>query len=124
MGGRHHAQPPYDRDRGRRPSRRRPRQRRSCVGGGLQALHTGSFQPNGTPGGGFYGRIRAKGITCDTARKVTQAWVRKMASGERRPTARVTVLNYSCKGTASGGALDVLCSRAGGTKAVKFHGQP
>ncbi len=85
---------------------------------------TGSFQPNGTPGGGFYGRIRAKGITCYTARKVTQARVRKMASGERQPTARVTVLTYSCKGTASGGALDVLCSRAGGTKAVKFHGQP
>jgi hypothetical protein len=85
---------------------------------------SGSFQPNGTPGGGFYGKIKAKGVTCPTARTVTRAWVKRMASGATLPTAKVTVLGYTCRGKSGNNSLDVLCSRAGGTKAVKFHGQP
>lgn len=86
---------------------------------------SGSFQPDGTPGGGFYGRIKAKGVSCATARRVTQTWARKMAGGAQPPTARITVLGYRCKGAAAaGGTLDVRCARDRGAKAVSFHGQP
>jgi hypothetical protein len=33
----------------------------------------GSYAPDGTPGGGFYSRIKAKRITCTTAKQVTRA---------------------------------------------------
>jgi hypothetical protein len=84
---------------------------------------SGSFQPDGTPGGGFYGKIRARGVSCVTARKVTQTWVRKMASGAQLPTARITVMGYRCKGAApTENTLVVRCDS--GAKAVIFRGQP
>jgi hypothetical protein len=35
----------------------------------------GSFDPTGAAGGGFFRDIRAKRVTCRTARSVTRAWV-------------------------------------------------
>jgi len=89
---------------------------------------SGSFAPDGTPGGGFYSRIKAKRITCTTARSVTRAWVKRMASGSTNPTTRVTVLGYSCRGRSvsspgdPNGGLSVLCTRD--LKAVSFYGHP
>ncbi|MCW3015677.1 MAG: hypothetical protein JWO02_2769 [Solirubrobacterales bacterium] len=89
---------------------------------------SGSYAPDGTPGGGFYSRIKAKRITCTTARTVTRAWVKAMASGSTNPTTKVKVQGYSCKRKAvsspgdPNGGLSVLCTN--GTKAVSFYGHP
>lgn len=90
----------------------------------------GSFSPDGTPGGGFYGRVRAKRIGCTTARAVTRAWVvHEAATDGANPTARVRIKGYSCRGRAvrtapadREGGLSVLCTR--GLRAVAFFGHP
>ena len=89
----------------------------------------GSYDPQGNPGGGFYSKIKAKRITCPTAKKVTLAWIKKEAPGTTDPTAKVKVLGYTCKGKAVKlapgdleGGLSVLCTN--GTKAVSFYGHP
>lgn len=89
---------------------------------------SGSYAPDGSPGGGFYSRIKAKRISCPAARKVTLTWIRRMASGSTNPTTRVRVLGYSCKGRSvsqpgdPNGGLAVLCTN--GRKAVSFYGHP
>lgn len=90
---------------------------------------SGTFDPQGHAGGGFYRAIRAKGIGCSTARAVTQAWVVKHKSGSTNPTNKSIVKGYTCTGTFStavdaDGLLKILCVRAGGTKAVRFQGSP
>jgi hypothetical protein len=90
----------------------------------------GTFAPDGTAGGGFYGHIRAKRTGCATARSVTRAWVRYEAMTDgANPTGRVRIRGYSCRGRtvslAPGdleGGLSVLCTR--GHRAVSFLGHP
>lgn len=89
---------------------------------------SGSYAPDGTPGGGFYGRIKAKRISCTTAKKVVRKWVTSHADGADNPTTKIKVLGYSCSGravTSAGdpdGGLSVLC--VSGRKAVSFYGHP
>lgn len=49
---------------------------------------SGSYAPDGTPGGGFYSRIMAKRITCAAAKKVTRAWITSHADGTATPRRR------------------------------------
>lgn len=89
---------------------------------------SGSYAPDGTPGGGFYGRIKAKRISCTTAKKVVRKWVAIHADGTTSLTKKVQVLGYSCSGrsvTSPGdpdGGLSVLC--VSGRRAVSFYGHP
>lgn len=90
---------------------------------------SGSYDPQGHAGGGFYAKIKAKRITCTTAKKVTLAWIKDHADGSTDPTKKSKALGYSCKGKsvklAPGdleGGLSVLCTS--GTKAVSFYGHP
>jgi hypothetical protein len=86
---------------------------------------SGSFDPQGNAGGGFYRGIRAKRVTCDTARSVTKAWVVAHKSGSTNPTKKSVVKGYSCTGTVpASNALRILCVRDGGRKAVRFVGSP
>lgn len=82
----------------------------------------GGFNPDGSPGP-FYSKIKVKRITCAAGRKVVKNWVIQAEDSRVPPTATRKVLGYTCKGTASGEALDVKCTKANG-KAVAFHGQP
>jgi len=89
---------------------------------------SGGFNPDGSSGS-FYRKIRAKGISCPTAKGVTKAWVKYEASRDgANPTAKVTVKGYKCSGKSvksSGddeGALAVICAK--GSKAVRFTGHP
>ena len=85
----------------------------------------GSFDPQGKPGGGFYRDIKAKRVTCDTARSVTKAWVVAHKSGSTNPTKKSVVKGYSCTGTVpANNSLRILCVRDGGRKAVRFVGSP
>lgn len=83
---------------------------------------SGGFNPDGSPGS-FYSKIKVKRITCTAGKKVVKDWVIQAEDSRVPPTATRKVLGYTCKGKASGGALDVKCTKAGG-KAVTFHGQP
>jgi len=86
---------------------------------------SGSFGPQGAPGGGFYRNIKAKRVTCTAARSVTKAWVVAHRTGSTNPTKRSVVKGYACTGTAtSSGLLKILCVRDGGRKAVRFEGSP
>jgi len=90
---------------------------------------SGSFSSQGDPGGGFYRDIRAKRLTCASARKITRAWVVKHADGSVNPTTKSIVSGYVCTGKAvnvpdSSGLLRVLCARNGGRMAVRFVGSP
>jgi hypothetical protein len=89
----------------------------------------GSYAPDGTPGGGFYAQIRAKRVSCPTAKRVTRAWILKEADGSRNPTAAIRIAGYSCKGRPKAlaphdreGGLAVLCVR--GARVVAFYGHP
>src|SRR3954453_19912349 len=88
----------------------------------------GGFNPDGSKGS-FYRSIRAKGISCATAKAITRAWVRYEAMHDgANPTGKVRVKGYRCSGKASkssgdgGSALSVVCVR--GAKAVRFLGHP
>lgn len=87
----------------------------------------GGFNPDGSAGE-FYGSITVKRTTCRAARNVTRSWVLRHADGSRNPTARMTVLGYSCRGRATSsagdpnGGLRVLC--VDGRRAVAFTGHP
>lgn len=89
---------------------------------------SGSYAPDGSPGGGFYSRIKAKRISCAAAKKVTLTWIKLHASGAENPTRTVKVLGYTCKGRSvsspgdPNGGLSVLCVRS--AKAVSFYGHP
>lgn len=86
---------------------------------------SGSFGPQGQAGGGFYRKITAKRVTCDTARSVTKAWVVAHKSGSTLPTKKSIVKGYSCTGTVpTENSLKILCVRDGGQKAVRFIGSP
>jgi hypothetical protein len=86
---------------------------------------SGSFDPQGNPGGGFYRKITAKRVTCSTARSVTKAWVVAHKTGSTNPTKKSVVQGFSCTGKAtSSGLLKILCVRDGGQKAVRFEGSP
>jgi hypothetical protein len=86
---------------------------------------SGSFGPQGQPGGGFYRKITAKRVTCNTARFVTKAWIVAHKSGSMNPTRKIVVEGWSCGGTAtSKGVLKILCVREGGQRAVRFEGSP
>jgi hypothetical protein len=86
---------------------------------------SGSFSPQGAPGGGFYRKITAKRVTCDTARAIARAWVIAHRSGSTNPTFKSVVEGFSCTGTApSENVLKILCVREGGQKAVRFKGSP
>ncbi len=92
---------------------------------GLFKPCSGSYGPQGQTGGGFYGKITAKRVTCTTARAVTKAWVVAHKSGSTLPTKKSVVLGYSCTGTVpSENSLRILCVRDGGRKAVRFVGSP
>jgi hypothetical protein len=90
----------------------------------------GSYGPDGTPGQGFYRRIRAKRTGCTTANRVTLAWVKYEAMHDgANPTGRVRIRGYHCRGHVvrdhpgdAEGGLGVLCTR--GAKAVAFYGHP
>jgi hypothetical protein len=88
----------------------------------------GSYGPDGTPGAGFYRKIKAKRITCTAAKKVVLKWIKSHADGTDNPTTKVKVLGYSCSGKATqsasdpDGGLSVLC--VSGRKAVSFYGHP
>lgn len=89
---------------------------------------SGGFNPDGSKGS-FYMKIRAKGLSCATAKSVTKAWVKYEASTDgANPTAKVTIKGYKCSGKAlkssgdSEGALSVVCAKA--NKAVRFTGHP
>lgn len=92
---------------------------RSCPGG---------FDPDGSKGD-FYGQIRAKGVTCATAKSVVRAWVKfqNMTDGAN-PTGRVTIKRMRCSGRAverkgdPNGGLAVACVK--GKTAVRFYGHP
>lgn len=83
---------------------------------------SGGFNPDGSPGT-FYAKIKVKRITCAAGKKVVKDWVIQAEDSRVPPTATRKVLGYTCKGKASGEALDVKCTKANG-KAVTFHGQP
>lgn len=86
---------------------------------------SGSFGPQGQPGGGFYRAITAKRVTCDTARAVTREWVLAHRSGRTNPTRRRVVRGFSCTGTVPArNSLRILCVREGGKRAVRFAGSP
>jgi hypothetical protein len=86
---------------------------------------SGSFDPRGKPGGGFYRKITAKRVTCDTARSVTKAWVVAHRSGSTNPTKKSVVKGFGCTGTApQENVLKILCVRDGGQQAVRFQGSP
>jgi hypothetical protein len=86
---------------------------------------SGSFDPQGNPGGGFYRAITAKRVTCSTARSVTKAWVVAHKSGSTNPTSKSVVKGYTCTGSVpAANALKILCRRDGGRKAVRFVGSP
>jgi hypothetical protein len=91
---------------------------------------SGGYNNDGTPGT-FYRKIRAKRVTCSTARSVTKAWIVYEAKTDgANPTATVKINGYSCKGSAvsapgdPNGGLEVRCVRDGGRKAVRFYGHP
>jgi hypothetical protein len=86
---------------------------------------SGSFDPQGKPGGGFYRKITAKRVTCDTARSITKAWVVAHKTGSTNPTKKSIVKGYACTGKAtSNGVLKILCAIPSGQKAVRFEGSP
>ena len=89
---------------------------------------SGGFNPDGSKGS-FYMKIRAKGISCATAKSVTKAWVKYEASTDgANPTAKVKIKGYTCSGKAvksasdPEGGLAVVCAK--GAKAVRFTGHP
>jgi hypothetical protein len=85
---------------------------------------SGGFDADGSKGS-FYTKIRAKGLSCPTAKSVTKAWVKYEASTDgANPTAKVKVKGYSCTGKAlkGAGALSVVCVK--GKAAVRFTGSP
>ena len=86
---------------------------------------SGSFDPQGNPGGGFYRNITAKRTTCTTARYITRAWVVAHKSGSTNPTKKSIVKGYSCTGTApKKNVLQITCSIQNGFHAVRFEGSP
>jgi len=83
---------------------------------------SGSFDPQGKAGGGFYRDIRAERVTCTTARSVTKAWVVAHASGSTNPMKKSIVKGYSCTGTGANNVLRIICVRDNGRRAVRFVG--
>ena len=88
----------------------------------------GGFDPDGSKGD-FYAQIRAKGVSCSTAKSVTRAWIKhqNMTDGAN-PTGRVKIKGMRCTGKAikkagdPNGGLAVTCVK--GTTAVRFYGHP
>jgi hypothetical protein len=92
---------------------------------------SGGYNPDGTPGS-FYRMIKAKRVSCATARSVTKAWVvHESQTDGANPTGKVTIKGFACRGRATGGGGDdpdgglaVTCKRSGGKKVVRFYGHP
>lgn len=86
----------------------------------------GGFDPDGSSGS-FYAQIRAKALSCPTARTVVRAWIRHQNKTDgANPTGRVTIRRMRCAGRVvrtrgdPNGGLAVTCVR--GASAVSFYG--
>jgi hypothetical protein len=85
---------------------------------------SGTFGPNGEPGGGFYRHIKAKRVACVRARRVVRGFLRSDAV-----TGPIRIRGYRCtqrsvkvaEDDPHGGGL-VVCTRGG--KAVRAYGHP
>ena len=90
---------------------------------------SGSFDPQGNAGGGFYAHIVAGGVGCTTARKTVRGWVVK--ASKRQPVPRTLVVgSFTCttpgiETTAvdTDGTVRVRCV-ASGRRVVRFSGHP
>jgi len=90
---------------------------------------SGGFNPDGTSGA-FYTRIRAKRVSCRTARSVVKAWVVKQAASDgANPVGTTKVKGYTCRGRSYGGSADadgglaVTCKH-GSRHVITFIGHP
>jgi hypothetical protein len=104
---------------------------------------SGSFSTRGVPGGGDYGNIETKRVTCFTARFVTRAWIvghgpaqadtdSTGKDNEKDPSTdneddsgivfRDVIKGYTCAGKPAGKKVNVVCAHDGGQYAVRFDG--
>jgi len=100
-----------------------------ATGAAGYASCSGGFNPDGTSGA-FYQRIRAKRVTCRTAKAVVKAWVVKQAASDgANPVGTTKVKGYTCRGRSYGagadadGGLAVTCKH-GSRHVITFIGHP
>ncbi|HEY8582716.1 MAG TPA: hypothetical protein VIL49_07205 [Capillimicrobium sp.] len=75
--------------------------------------------------GAFWRGIRARDISCHTARRTTKAWILARAD-HRKPT---LVNGFRCSGRFipdqyGNGTMRLRCTRGAGADAVRFFGRP
>lgn len=97
----------------------------AAVATGYHDCH-GTFGPRGEPGQGFFHAIRAKGVSCDTAREVIRRYLRRglRVGGTRivrgyRCWLRLVVTRLDPDGTGH-----LRCTRDHGQRVIRSVGHP